>query len=119
MDENCTIYKTSEFIGKKWTLLIILELYRDHSKPRRYNELKNRLPGITSKILSLRLKELEKIAIIKKRIDTSVFPVKCEYSLTKKGMDFIKALKEIKKWSLRWDIKNKICGSLDCSRCAV
>ena len=117
MDKNCTIYKTSNFIGKRWTLLILLELYRGDYKSKRYSEIKRNLPNITPKILSTRLKELEKQNLIKKKIDTSTSPIKCEYSLTESGKDFIKIIKDIKKWSLKWKFDNKLCQSLDCRNC--
>ena len=118
MDKNCTIYKTANFIGKKWTLVILLELYKEDNV-KRYSELKKGIPNITSKILSLRLKELVKVGLIKKKIDSSTVPIKCEYSLTKKGIDFIKIIKDIKKWALKWDIKNKVCENTDCKECGV
>lgn len=118
MNQDCTIYKTVDFIGKKWTLLILLELYRGN-KIKRYSKIKDNLPDITPKILSARLKELKKNNLINKKIDTSEFPIKCEYSLTKSGEDFIKIIKDIKKWALKWNIKNKICESSDCKDCEL
>ena len=101
MDKDCTIYQTTNFIGKRWTLLILLELYRGNTKSKRYSELKRNLIRITPKILSARLKELEKQDLVKKTIDSSEFPIKCNYSLTKSGEDFISIIKDIKKWSLK------------------
>ena len=118
MEKDCTIYKTANFIGKRWTLLILLELYKG-DKIKRYSELKNQLPEITPKILSARLKELEKEGLIRKKVDASHFPVKCEYSLTKSGKDFIKVIKGIKRWALKWKIKNKICEKADCRECEL
>jgi len=118
MDKDCTIYKTADFIGKRWTILILLELYKGE-KVKRYSKLKQGLPEITPKILSTRLKELEKNKLISKKIDTSEFPIKCEYSLTKSGEDFIKIIKDIKKWALKWKIKNKVCADSDCSECEL
>ena len=117
MDGDCTIYRTASFIGKRWTLLILLELYKGNSKFKRYSEVKRNLPKITPKILSVRLKELEKEKLIERKIDASVFPVKCEYSLTKSGEDFISIIKDIKKWALKWKIENKVCEKADCREC--
>ncbi len=117
MNIDCTIFKTSNFIGKRWTLQILLELYKGNLKSKRYSELKKDLYNITPKILSSRLKELEKEKLIKKNIDTSAFPVKCEYSLTESGNDFIKIIKNIKEWSLKWKPENKLCQNLDCKNC--
>tara|TARA_Y100000310_G_C20677341_1_gene813853 strand:- start:879 stop:1235 length:357 start_codon:yes stop_codon:yes gene_type:complete len=116
MNEDCTIYKTTDFIGKRWTLLILLELYKGNPV-KRYSELKNNLGDITPKILSTRLKELEKQKMIKKEIDASKFPIKCEYSLTESGLDFIKIIKDMKTWALKWNVKNKVCSESDCENC--
>ncbi|HLC99219.1 MAG TPA: helix-turn-helix domain-containing protein [Candidatus Nanoarchaeia archaeon] len=119
MDKECTIYRTADFIGKRWTLLILLELYKGRSGSRRYSELKNSLPGITPKILSARLKELEKEKLIRKDIDTASFPVRCDYSLTQSGEDFIKIIKDMKKWAIRWKYPSKACESTNCRQCEI
>ena len=116
---NCTIYKTANFIGKRWTLVILLELYKGENKLKRYSEIKTIIPNITPKILSARLKELEVEKLIEKKIDASQFPIKCEYSLTKSGIEFIKIIKDIKSWALKWKIKNRVCGRTDCKNCTI
>ena len=119
MDKNCTIYKTADFIGKKWTLFIILELYKENLRSKRFLELKNNLPKITPKILSLRLKELEAIGLITKKIYTKSFPIRCEYSLTESGKEFMNVVKYIKKWALKWKLNNSVCESTDCKNCKI
>ena len=117
MDEHCTVYKTMEYLSKKWSLIILLEIYKGKNNQKRYSEIKKNIPTISPKILSNRLKELEKEGIINKKIDTSSFPIKCEYSLTHSGEDIIDIIKNIKKWSLKWKIKNKICEKRNCKDC--
>lgn len=119
MDEYCTVYNAAELIGKKWTLLILLELHKGKDGSRRYSELKSRLPRITPKILSLRLKELEHEKLIQKKVDSKTIPVKCEYSLTKSGEGLIGVVKEIKKWSLKHHVKNRLCENTACKNCAI
>ena len=119
MDENCTVYRTIDFISKKWTLLILLEIYKGKQGTKRYSEIKNKIPEITPKILSARLKELEQQGLLKKQVDASQFPIKCEYTLTKSGLDFIGIIKDIKSWALRWKIHNDICAQLDCRNCKL
>ena len=119
MEQDCTIYKTANFIGKRWTLLILLELYKGESKLKRYSQIKKGMEEITPKILSSRLKELEKEGLIAKKIDASEFPVKCEYSLTKSGEDFIKIIQDMKKWALRWKVKNAVCEKSNCKECSL
>lgn len=117
--KNCTIYKTADFIGRRWTLLILLELYKKNPKPMRYSELKKSMPNITPKILSTRLKELEKEGLLVKKVYANSFPVKCEYILTKSGYDFFSVIKSMKKWSLKWKLKSRACSSKNCSECII
>ena len=61
----------------------------------------------------------EKEGLLIKHIDTSSFPVKCEYELTNIGHDFINIIKDIKHWALRWRINNKVCEQSDCKNCEL
>jgi DNA-binding HxlR family transcriptional regulator len=117
MDDACTVYNTVDFVSKKWSIIILLELYRGNKQTKRYSEIKDSLKVITPKVLSTRLKELEKEGLIAKRIDASGFPVKCEYSLTESGRDFIEIIQNIKQWALRWRPHQKACESANCLYC--
>ncbi len=117
MDKRCTIFQTAEFIGKRWTILILLELYKGKDRWKRFTDLKESLPNITPKILSMRLKELEKQKLVEKRVDASSFPIKSEYCLTKHGLDFIKVIKEMKNWAIKWDRARGTCALTDCKEC--
>jgi len=119
MDENCTVYQTLNFISKKWTLLILLELYKGGKEKKRYSEIKNKMKKITPKVLSARLKELEKQGLITRKVDASRFPVKTEYALTASGKDFIPIISEIKSWALRWKPHQELCESIDCKNCTL
>lgn len=119
MNAKCPVYTTMNFMGKRWTMLIILELYKGKAKWKRYSELKKSLMHITPKVLSMRLKELEKEDMIKKKIDSSTFPVKSAYALTARGEDFIKIIKGVKSWGLRWKVKNEHCEAMDCKHCEL
>ena len=118
MRKECHIYQALNFVGKKWTLLILLELYKGSSKWKRYSELKSKLLNITPKILSSRLTELKREGLIIKKVGTRKIPLSSYYSLTKKGEDFVLVIKEIKRWSLRWD-KIQKCKTGDCKNCQL
>ena len=60
--------------------------------------------GLTPKMLSARLKELVKEEIIKKKVHSNKIPIKVEYSLTKRGKEFLTAFKSIERWSKRWNV---------------
>ncbi len=119
MDENCTVNLTVRYLTKKWTLLIILELYKGDNYTRRFSELKSSLPDITPKILSERLQELEAENIISKKIDATIVPVKSEYTLTESGVELIGVIRDIKYWALKWKIDNIPCGSQECKLCKL
>lgn len=93
--ESCPIEKALDIIGSKWTFLIIRDLLIDGAL--RYGELLKSLEGVSPKVLSLRLKELEKNHIIKRKVYPEV-PPKVEYSLTDKGRLLESVFIELKKW---------------------
>lgn len=119
MDVNCTVYKTVAFISRKWSIIVLLDIYRGNKKAKRYSEIKESLMEITPKVLSTRLKELEHEGLISKKVDASQFPVKCEYSLTKSGMDFIGVIQSIKQWAIKWKPHQKACESENCRYCEL
>ena len=113
---NCSVLETTKFIGKKWTLLIFLELYKGN-KWKRYNELKKKLPNITSKVLSKRLKEMCENGLVIKKLNTNIVPNSSNYSLTPSGRDLFRITKQCKEWVLKWKTKNKVCRETDCIKC--
>lgn len=91
----CPSGYTMDILGGKWKLVILWHLLNDGVK--RYGEIKKVLPGITHKMLSNQLKELENDGIIH-REEYHQIPPKVEYSLTEKGMTLIPILKAISEW---------------------
>ncbi|MDD4447993.1 MAG: helix-turn-helix domain-containing protein [Methanothrix sp.] len=119
MQEGCTVNLTVKYIARKWTLLILLELYKGEGHTRRFTELKNCLFGITQKVLSARLRELEKEGLVVNRVDSTLFPVKSEYILTESGLEIIDIVKDMKHWALKWKITNIKCECQDCQQCVL
>jgi DNA-binding HxlR family transcriptional regulator len=119
MQEACTVAQTVRYLAKKWTLLIILELYKGEGYTRRFSELKDALGGITQKVLAERLRELEREGIVTRRVDATAFPVKTEYTLTESGLALVDVIRGIKAWALAWKLENPACGSQDCRVCVL
>lgn len=119
MQSVCTVNQTVKYLGKKWMLLIILELYKGEDYTLRFTEVKERLPGITAKVLSARLKELEEEGLVEKHVDAGTVPVRSEYTLTASGLGLVDVIKDIKRWALRWKIENRACGAQDCHDCVL
>lgn len=89
--------KAMEMIGKRWTALILYQLL-DGSQ--RFNAIESALP-ISGRLLSERLKELEKEGVVLRTVYSEV-PVRVEYSLTDKGLALSGAIREIEDWSKEW-----------------
>ena len=89
--KSCPIDKTLEYIGKKWNLLIIRDLFFGKKK---FNEFLESNPQLSNKVLSQKLKELETHSLIEKRI-ISKTPLLAEYYLTDRGKALNKVLFEI------------------------
>lgn len=80
---DCPIATTVSLIGNKWKLLIIRNLI---IRPWRFNELYKSLIGISQKVLTENLRQLEKDGIIY-RHDYHTNPPKVEYGMTQLGME--------------------------------
>jgi len=82
-------------IGGKWKLVILWHLTND--KVMRYGEIKRSLSGITHKMLSQQLKELEANGLIHREEYPQV-PPKVEYSLTELGKSLLPVLQSMSEW---------------------
>lgn len=91
----CCTSLTMGIIGGKWKSVILYHLIEN---TLRYNELRNKIPNITERTLSLQLKDLEFDGIIKRKVYTTKPPLKVEYSLTNFGKTLIPLLQSIADW---------------------
>ncbi|TNJ67697.1 helix-turn-helix transcriptional regulator [Paenibacillus hemerocallicola] len=80
-DLPCNIAQTLNIIGDRWTLLIIHEVLIGHTT---FNEIKKSLEGISSRLLSERLKYLEEAGLIESRL-YSEHPPRYSYTATESG----------------------------------
>lgn len=96
-DSNESFVYTLSLISGKWKLHILFLLLKEDIM--RYGELKRALQGITHKMLSNQLKELEADSLIT-RHEYSQVPPKVEYYLSERGKSLIPALQELCKWGV-------------------
>jgi DNA-binding HxlR family transcriptional regulator len=82
--KSCPIEATFKIIGKKWAVLIIREMFRGTTQ---FNRFLENIDGITPKVLTERLRELEKFGIVRRRI-VSEYPIRVEYEMTDLGKEF-------------------------------
>lgn len=92
---KCPVATTVYLIGNKWTLLILRELVA--KKTLRFSEIKKNIEGISQKVLTHNLRELESKKIIKRHIYAEI-PPKVEYSLTEIGSTLIPVMDMLGKW---------------------
>ncbi|MBP0029468.1 helix-turn-helix domain-containing protein [Roseofilum sp. Guam] len=95
---SCPIQFVLDLISSKWSVLILRELFQGD---RRTHALLDALPGISSKTLTLRLRELEHHGLVKRTVYPEI-PPHVEYSITEKGRELKPVLLSIKELGERW-----------------
>ena len=94
----CPAYSHAmEIIGRRWTGAII----RSMAGARRYSEIVAAVPGLSDRLLSERLKELESEGIVERKVTPST-PVRIDYALTEKGLALASVVREVANWADRW-----------------
>ncbi|MDA9905842.1 helix-turn-helix transcriptional regulator [Cyclobacteriaceae bacterium] len=94
--ETCPIKDILSVASDKWSILIILFL--GGNEVLRFGELKNIVKGISSKILTERLKRLERDGYLIRKLFAEV-PVRVEYKLSKFGLSYLEKLLVISEWA--------------------
>jgi DNA-binding HxlR family transcriptional regulator len=94
----CPIARSLSVVGDRWTLLILRELSMGS---RRFEEIQVQT-GMSSFLLSTRLKRLEKDGVIERRL-YSERPPRYEYHTTEKGRDLDEVLLLLRAWQMKWD----------------
>lgn len=100
LDATCMTAYALNLIGTRWKLIIFYYLKEG---PLRFTELKNKIPNITERMLSLSLRELEKDLLISRTVYPEV-PPRVEYELTSAG----KALGPVWDQLGNWGQKHKV-----------
>lgn len=95
---TCEVESTIKIIGGRWKVLIIRELI---SEAKRFGELQRALHGITQKMLTQQLRELEEDGIIHREIYAQI-PPKVEYSLTPLGESLKPILYAMHEWAIEY-----------------
>lgn len=87
-----------EMIGKRWTGAILSALTEG---PLRFGELAKAVPGLSDRLLSQRLRELEEEGLVERQVEAAS-PVRVTYSLTAAGLELRPVMAELKEWARRW-----------------
>ena len=95
----CPVFQDAvELIGRRWTGAIVRTLLTGST---RFGEILARIPGLSDRLLSERLRELEAAGVVKRTVFPEV-PVRIEYELTEKGRELEAIVTAISGWADRW-----------------
>lgn len=98
---SCPVEYTASIISNKWKVLILRDLI---TGTKRYNELNRLVVGISAKVLTENLKDLEQDGIVNRKVYPQV-PPKVEYSLTAKGLELKDVIDKMKEFGMKYNDK--------------
>ena len=91
---KCPIETTLTMLGNRWKILIVRELL---TGTKRFCELKKSVKGITQKVLTAKLREMEDLGLVERKTYPQN-PPKVEYSLTDIGYSLAPVISSLKEW---------------------
>lgn len=87
-----------ELIGKRWAGAILWTLTLG---PHYFSDIARAIPGLSDRLLSQRLQELENEGLIERTVHPGS-PPRVSYALTRKGSELGPAIRELDRWAKRW-----------------
>jgi DNA-binding HxlR family transcriptional regulator len=97
--KDCPIRVSLDVLGKKWTLLILRDIA--FLKIDRFNQIRRTIPGLTSRVLVMRLRELEESGLIEPVVIQDK-PRLVRWALTEKGKDTVPILMSFISFGAKW-----------------
>lgn len=95
----CPLYHEAvELVGRRWTGAILRVLM---DRPLRFSEICQAVPELSDRLLSERMKELERRGMVERRVISGP-PLRVEYELSRMGKELEPALAELQRWANRW-----------------
>jgi DNA-binding HxlR family transcriptional regulator len=95
----CPLYhRAIEIVGRRWTGAIVRALLAGNI---RFSQIRATVPGLSDRLLSERLKELEAEGIVERRVQ-ALTPVRIEYHLTPKGEALGSVVQAVSAWAEAW-----------------
>lgn len=94
---RCQAERALRVIQGRWKLLILRELL---SRERRFSDLQRALPGVSQKVLTEQLRELEADGVVQRTVHPQV-PPRVDYALTALGRELLPVLGELHAWGAR------------------
>ena len=102
---NCAVDATMSVIEGRWKTVILCKLYMNG--PMRFNQLMKEIDGVSPRILTKQLKEMEADGVIR-RTSYPEIPPRVEYSITERGLSLGPILKAMADWGLKNMFSNRV-----------
>jgi len=102
--QDCPVEITIGLLGSKWKLLILRELFKG---TKRFGELSRGVPGISQKMLTQQLRQMEEDNLVRRTVYAEV-PPRVEYSLTVIGKSLSPILDAMHKWGSKYQMTNGV-----------
>lgn len=94
----CPVATCFQLFGNKWKIYVIQQLIE---RPHGFNELKRAIPGISQKVLSSNLKEMEAAGIVSRTVIPET-PVRTEYALSEIGQSLMPIIDSMVDWGMNY-----------------
>jgi DNA-binding HxlR family transcriptional regulator len=94
---SCPIRDVLDRVGDAWTVLVVMTLKKG---PVRFNELRRQVNGVSQRMLTVTLRQLERDGLVSRCVIPST-PPQVEYSLTELGLSLHEALNPLAEWAAR------------------
>ncbi len=101
---ECPITYVVELLSRKWTPMVIYYLMEGRL---RFSELQSFIRDISPKMLSDTLDHLIRHGMVVRLVEDGK-PPRVYYSLTEKGRDFSRVLREMEEWAIKWGVNKSI-----------
>ena len=101
---GCSVEESMRLLGGRWRLLLVSYLLEG---PKRFNDLRRDMPGISQRMLTLDLRALEEAELVKRTVYPTS-PIKVEYELTEDGKRLEPIVKVMKEFGLWLKARGKI-----------
>lgn len=92
--DDCAVARALAVVGARWTLVVLHNLM---DGPKRFSDLQRHIPAASPKMLTVRLRDLEKLGLLTRTIHAEV-PPRVEYRLTARGRSLRPIIASIEKW---------------------
>lgn len=93
---SCEVRKTLDRVGDKWSLLVMAKL---NGGTLRFTELRRQIDGISQRMLTLTLRQLERDGLVRRTV-YAVVPPRVDYNLTALGTTLLDPIHALVQWTL-------------------